>query len=156
MSMLTVRMSPELYAGFKELAYQYRGSMNEVAVSILAGAVGRCPAAKAVRDQFASAGKKDGEQAWVCQLGNGRCGMGGKEVKMRIVRQVPDRRTLPQRGDFRIKRVFLWWPLTIKTDDGYGLTVRRETRWLEWARVESVFTYAYGGSSCWLPVRFMD
>ena len=61
MSMLTVRMSPELYAGFKELAYQYRGSMNEVAVSILAGAVGRCLAAKAVRDQFASAGKKKGE-----------------------------------------------------------------------------------------------
>ena len=40
-------------------------------------------------------------------------------------------------GDIRIKKLFLWWPVTIKG----------ETRWLEWALIkqEYVMTYEYDG-----------
>lgn len=45
---ITVRLSPELHQAFRELAYDRRTSMNQLAVNLLAQAVGEQPASTAL------------------------------------------------------------------------------------------------------------
>lgn len=48
---------------------------------------------------------------------------------------------IPQPGDTRTRRVFLFFPLVeVKISD------TKETRWLEWAEIEEIYSPCYDGS----------
>lgn len=51
----------------------------------------------------------------------------------------------PEHGARRVKRRFLWWPLTIGS----------ETRWLEWAEVAEVYWTCNGAGHC-APVEWWE
>ncbi len=54
MPVLTVRMPPELYAAFHELAHHQRQSMNALAVSLFTQAIETNPAANSILVALAS------------------------------------------------------------------------------------------------------
>jgi len=57
---------------------------------------------------------------------------------------------ITQIGDKRIRSIFLLFPITERKNSG-----TRETRWLEWATIEEVYTSGWDGSS-WDFVRFVN
>lgn len=59
MPVLTVRMPPELYAAFHELAHHQRQSMNALAVSLFTQAIEMNPAANSILLALASDTKSD-------------------------------------------------------------------------------------------------
>lgn len=58
---------------------------------------------------------------------------------------------IPRHGDTRIIGKFLWTPYTIKNSSG-----ERETRWLECAKIEQVYSSTIFGGNYWKDERWID